>query len=139
MTDEYERAFEELKVCLGHTPILAKPLSGKKLFTYLAVSQHAVSSVLVKETAGIQVPVYYISKRLLDAELRYPELERLALALVVSARKLRHYFLAHPVVVFTNYPMKQVLRRPEASGRLVKWAVELTQFDILYQPRTAIK
>ena len=35
--------------------------------------------------------------------------------------------------------MKQVLRRPEASGRLVKWAVELTQFDILYQPRTVIK
>ena len=65
------------------------------------------------------------------SELRYPELERLAFALVISTRKLRHYFLAHPVVVLTNHPMKQVLRRPEASGRLVKWAVELTQFDIL--------
>ena len=56
-TDECERAFEELKAYLGHTPILAKPLSGEKLFTYLVESQHAVSSVLVKEAAGVQVPV----------------------------------------------------------------------------------
>ena len=74
-TDECERAFEELKAYLGHTPVLAKPLTGEKLFAYLAVSQHAVSSVLVKEAAGVQVPVYYVSKRLLDAELRYHELE----------------------------------------------------------------
>ena len=109
-TEKCERAFEELKVYLGHASILAKPLSGEKLSPYLAVSKHAVSSVLVKEAAGVQVPVYYVSKRLLDAELRYPELERLTLALIVSTRKLRHYFLAHQVVVFTNHPMKQVLR-----------------------------
>ena len=78
-------------------------------------------------------------KHLLDAELRYPEFERLALAFIVSTKKLRHYFLTHPVIVFINHPMKQLLRRPDASGRLVKWAVELTEFDILYQPRTAIK
>ena len=83
--------------------------------------------------------MFYVSKHLLDAELRYLELERLALALIVSTRKLRHYFLAHTVVVFTSHSMKQVLRRPDASGRLVKWAIELTQFDVLYQLRTAIK
>ena len=80
------------------------------------------------------MPVYYVSKHLLKTEVRYPELERLALALITSTRKLRHYFLAHQLVILTNHPMKQVLRRPEVSGRLVKWAVELTQFDILYQP-----
>ena len=128
-----------LKIYLGHAPIFAKPFSGEKFFTYFMVSKHAVSSVLVKETARVQMPVFYVSKRLLYAELRYPELERLALALINSTRKLRHYFLAHPVVVFTNHPMKQVLRRPEVSGRVIKWAVELTQFDILYQPRTTIK
>ena len=111
----------------------------ERLFTYHAVSEDAVSSVFVKEVAGVQMPVYYVTKRLIDAELRYPELERLTLALITSTRKLRHYFLAHPVVVLTNHPMKQVLRRLEVSGRLVKWAVELTQFDILFQPQTAIK
>ena len=137
-TEECEQAFQELKPYLGHTPVLAKPLSGEKLFTYLTVSEHAVSSVLVKEAAGVQVQVYYVSKRLIDTELGYLELERLTLALIISTRKLRHYFLAHPVVVFTNQPMKQVMCSPEASGRLVKWAVELTQFDILYQPRTSL-
>ena len=82
--------------------------------------------MLVREAAKVQVPAYYVSKHLLDAELRYPELGRLALALIVSTKKLRHYFLAHTVVVFTNHLMKQVMRRPEASGRLVKWTVELT-------------
>ena len=80
------------------------------------------------------MPVYYVSKHLLKTEVRYPELERLALALITSTRKLRHYFLAHQLVILTNHPMKQVLRRPEVSGRLVKWAVKLMQFDILYQP-----
>ena len=88
---------------------------------------------------GKQLPVYYVSKRLIEAELRYPEVEKLALALVISTRKLRHYFLAHPIVVLTGYPIKTILRRPEVSGRLVKWAIELTQYDITYQPRTAIK
>ena len=82
-----------------------KPLSGEKLFTYLAVSEHAVSSVLVKEIAGVQEPVYYVSKRLLDVEFRYPQLEQLAIALIVSTRKSRYYFLAHPVIVFTNHLM----------------------------------
>ena len=118
---------------------MAKPLTGERLFAYLAVSEHAVSSFLAKDAAGVQVPVYYVNKRFLKAELRYPELERLTLALITLTRKLRHYFLAHPVVVLTNHPMKQVLRRPEVSGRLVKWSVELMQFDILYQPRTAVK
>ena len=71
-TDNFERALEELKVYLGHTTIMAKPLSREKLFTYLTVSKHAVSSVLVKEAARVQLPIYYVSKRLLDTELRYP-------------------------------------------------------------------
>ena len=94
-TEECERAFQELKVYLGHALILAKQLLGEKLFTYLAVSKHTVSSVLVREVARVQVPVYYVSKCLLDAEFRYPELGRVTLALIVSTRKLRHYFLAH--------------------------------------------
>ena len=47
--------------------------------------------------------------------------------------------MAHPGVILTNHQMRQVLHRPEVLGRLVKWAVELTQFDILYQPQTVIK
>ena len=60
-----------------------------KLYLYLDVSKEAVNAVLVKEEEIVQWPVYSVSKRLIDAETGYPELEKLALALVVLSRKLR--------------------------------------------------
>ena len=66
-------------------------------------------------------------------------MEKLILALVTAARKLRPYFQAHTIEVPTEYPMKQVLHKPEVSGRLMKWAIELSEFDIKYKPKTVIK
>ena len=66
-------------------------------------------------------------------------MEKLILALVNTARKLRPYFQSHTIEVPTEYPMKQVLHKPETSGRLMKWAIELSEFDIRYKPKTAIK
>ena len=66
-------------------------------------------------------------------------MEKLILALVTAARKLHPYFQAHTIEVPTEYPMKQVLHKPETSGRLMKWAIELSEFDIRYKPKTAIK
>ena len=66
-------------------------------------------------------------------------MEKLILALVTAARKLRPYFQAHTIEVPTEYPMKQVLHKPETLGRLMKWAIELSEFDIRYKPKTAIK
>ena len=66
-------------------------------------------------------------------------MEKLILALVTAARKLRPYFQAHTIEVPTEYPMKQVLHKPETSGKLMKWAIELSEFDIKYKPKTAIK
>ncbi|KAL0320201.1 UNVERIFIED_CONTAM: hypothetical protein Sradi_5281600 [Sesamum radiatum] len=63
----------------------------------------------------------------------------MALTLVITARKLCPYFLSYPVVVRTNTPLKQVLRKPETSGGLIKWAIELSEYDISYLPRTTIK
>ncbi|KAI5351522.1 hypothetical protein L3X38_004413 [Prunus dulcis] len=67
------------------------------------------------------------------------QLEQLALALVVSARRLRPYFQAHGIKVLTNQPLRQVLQKPEISGRLIKWAIELGEFDIQFVPRPAEK
>ncbi|XP_074323582.1 uncharacterized protein LOC141660495 [Apium graveolens] len=66
-------------------------------------------------------------------------MEKLAYALILASRKLRPYFQAHRVEVRTSFPLRKVMHKPEASGRMMKWAVELGQFDVEYKPRTAIK
>ena len=66
-------------------------------------------------------------------------MEKLILALVTAAWKLRPYFKAHTIEFPTKYLMKQVLHKPETSGRLMKWAIELSEFEIRYKPKTSIK
>ncbi|XP_011102166.1 uncharacterized protein LOC105180202 [Sesamum indicum] len=138
-SEECEKALQELKEYLTTPPLLANPKEGEELFLYLGVSENAVSSVLVREDGGQQNPICYVSKMLQGAELRYTEMERLALAQVVTARKLRPYFQSHKVIMLTNYPLKHIMSRPEASGLLIKWTEELGQYDIEYRPRTAQK
>ncbi|KAL0440299.1 UNVERIFIED_CONTAM: Ribonuclease HI [Sesamum latifolium] len=74
-----------------------------------------------------------------EPEERYPQIEKLALALVTAARKLRPYFQSHPMVVLTNHSLKKILADPNISGRMVKWSIELSEHDIEYQPRPTIK
>ena len=98
-----------------------------------------MSAALIHNDEEAQKPVYYVSKALTDAETRYPEPDRIALALVTTARKLRPYFQAHPIIVMTSLPLQNILAKPDASGRLLKWSVELGKFDISFRPKTAIK
>ena len=76
--------------------MLTAPEPGEDLFMYILVTNHAVSAMLLRDQ-GVQQPVYYISKTLIDAETRYLPLEKLVLALVHATRKLPHYFQAHIV------------------------------------------
>ena len=66
-------------------------------------------------------------------------MEKLGFALVIVARKLKPYFQAHTVNVLTNKPLRQAISNPKAAGRLALWAIELSEFDIQYRSRTAIK
>ncbi|XP_058075573.1 uncharacterized protein LOC131224000 [Magnolia sinica] len=138
-TSKYEQAFHQLKQYLGSLPLLYKPEEGESLFPYLAISNSAVSSALIREVGGKQRPVYFVSKAMVPSETRYPPLEKLALYLIVSARRLPSYFQAHSIIVLTDSPLKQVLQRLEVSGRITKWVIELGEFDIQFRPRTAIK
>ena len=81
----------------------------------------------------------FVSHVLRDAETRYPPLEKAVYALVVAARKLRSYFQAHAIQVPTEVPMKKAMTNFNSSGRLLAWALELSEFDIEYCPRTAQK
>ena len=134
-----EEAFAALKTYLTSPLILVRPSEGELLTLYLAVSDFSTSVVLVRDKDRVQHPVYYYSRALRGAEERYPKMEKLILALVTTARKLRPYFQAHTIEIQIEYPMKQVLHKPETSGRLMKWAIELSEFDIKYEPKTSIK
>ena len=105
-TAECESAFQALVQHLSTPPILSKPTDHEKLFVYLAISENAISVALIREEDKIQKPVYYVSKRLTGAERNYPKLEKLAYCLVIASRKLRPYFQAHSIIVYTDQPLR---------------------------------
>ena len=73
------------------------------------VAPNVVSLVLIRIDGGKERPVYYVSKSLHKAEVRYLPLEKVILAVVHATRKLLHYFQAHTFVVVTQLPLKSVL------------------------------
>ncbi|XP_073152352.1 uncharacterized protein [Henckelia pumila] len=113
--------------------------TGGRAFVYLAVTPRAASSVLVRKDGVNHLPVYFVSHALKGAELNYMTQEKLALALVITARKLRPYFLSHPITVLTNSALGKIAANPDVSGRLIKWITELSEYEIKFEPRTAIK
>ena len=89
---------------------MSSPEVDEVLFAYLAVASHAISFFLIREGSGVQRLVYYVSKSLNEAEVRFLSLEKATLVVVHATRKLPHYFQAHTVVVLTQLPLKSILR-----------------------------
>ena len=85
-------------------------------------------------SAKEQRPVYFISKAFANAETRYMKMEQTALALRIAAQKLHPYFQAHPITVLTNQSLRNVLHKPKITGRMLQWAIELSEYGIDYQP-----
>jgi len=104
-TDECKTTFLKLKEYLATPPMLCKPQTGDPLRLYFAVTEWAISYVLVQEQDQVQKPIYFVSKALQGPEMRYQSLEKAALAVVFSARRLRHYFHSFTVVVLTILPI----------------------------------
>jgi dsDNA-binding SOS-regulon protein len=87
----------------------------------------------------VQHPVYYISEVLHAAMTRYLEVHKLLYAVLIASRKLRHYFQAHKISVVTSYPRRAMLHNPNATGNIVKWTVELAEFELDFVVRHVIK
>jgi hypothetical protein len=104
-----------------------------------------VSTALVVQRAEeghtypLQHLVYFISEVLRPSKIRYPQVQKLLYAVLLTARKLRHYSDDHKVIVVTGFPICDILHNKEAIGRTAKWACELGAHDIEFRPRTAIK
>ncbi|RDX83584.1 Retrovirus-related Pol polyprotein from transposon 17.6, partial [Mucuna pruriens] len=134
-TPECEEAFLRMKAMLATPPILVRPEPGQPLYLYMSVTETAISSIMIQEKEKEQCLVYFISKTLQGPEKRYQKIERGALALVVASRRLRPYFQSFSIIVRTDLPIHQVLRKPDLAGRMVAWSVQLSEFDISFERR----
>jgi hypothetical protein len=103
---------------------LCPPEPKSPLLLYLTASNSVVSAALVqeKEEEGKlkQILVYFASKALSESKLFYSELEKIAYAVVMAARKLRHYFEGHRIRVITNQPLNDLFTNKEVSTRIIK-------------------
>jgi hypothetical protein len=121
---------------------LCPPEPRSPLLLYVSASNSAVSAVLVQEKEGgkfKQIPVYFASEALSGSKLFYSELEKIAYAVIMAARKLRHYFKGHRIRVITNQPLNHLFTNREASTRIIKWGVELSKYIVDFERRSAIK
>ena len=138
-TTECEEAFLNLKEYLASPPVLCKPQLGTPLRLYFAVTDRIISLVLVQEQDQVQKPIYFVSKVLQGPEVRYQALEKTTMEVVFSTRRLHHYFQSFTVVVMTDLPIRKVLQKPNVAGRMVRWAVELSEYVLQYEPKGPIK
>jgi hypothetical protein len=150
-TTEAQEALEALKKFLTTPPVLKPPRRAtpnqpaEDLLLYISCTTHVVSTALVVKrveeghTYPVQHPVYFISKVLGPSKMKYPQVQKLLYAVLLTARKLRHYFDDHKVIVVTGFPIGDILHNKEAIRRIAKWACELGAHDIEFRPRTTVK
>jgi hypothetical protein len=144
-TPEAEEALGNLKALLTNAPILVPPAAGETLLIYVAATTQVVSTAVIVErreeghALPIQRPVYFISEVLSKTKIRYPQIQKLLYAVILTRRKLRHYFESHPVTVVSSFPLGEIIQCREASGRIAKWVVELMGETLSFAPRKAIK
>ncbi|GKB79988.1 reverse transcriptase domain-containing protein [Tanacetum coccineum] len=138
-TESAEKVFQEMKKVIVELLLLTNPVKEEMLYVYIAATTEAVSVVLLAERKGRQCPIHYVSRTLNEAKRNYAPLEKLALSLLHMSRRLRRYFKAHPIKVITDQPLKKILNKAQASGKLAKYSRELGAYNITYEPRSAMK
>jgi hypothetical protein len=142
---EADAAFTQLNEFLTSSLVLTAPQKDDVLLLYIAATDRVVSTVIVVKREEpdhvykVQRPIYFISEELNESNARYPQVQKLIYAILITSRKLKHYFDGYRVVVKTNFPLGDIIRNKDANERIVKWAIELCPYSIEFQGRTSIK
>ena len=123
------------------SPVLVSHMSGRPLLLYLSVSSMVLGCMLAQlDDSKNERAIYYLSKRMLKYEMRYVMIERLYLALVWATRRLRHYMTEYSVCLISRLdPLRYLFDKPTLTGRLIRWLVLLSEFDIQYVSQKSIK
>src|SRR4051812_12664308 len=144
-TPQATEAFRDLKRMLSTVPILAAPTEKEPMMLYIAATSRVISAVMVVErpekdkAQPIQRPVYYISEVLSASKQNYPHYQKMCYGVYMAAKRLKPYFQAHLFTVVSSAPLADIIGSRDASGRVAKWAIEIANYGIQYEPRTAIK
>jgi hypothetical protein len=142
-TTQANVAFKELKKMLSTTPIFASPFPKEPMLLYIAATNRVVSAVVVvereEEGKSIQRPVYYLSEVLSTSKQNYPHYKKMTYGVYMAAKKLKHYFQEHPIRVVAEAPISEIISNNDASGRIAKWAIELSPYTPQYEKRDTIK
>ncbi|KAK1668966.1 hypothetical protein QYE76_057125 [Lolium multiflorum] len=137
---EQQQAFDDIKEYLTKPPVLVPPQQDRPFYIYLSVADTSIASVVVQVYDGLEKVFFYLSRRMLDAETRYPEIEKLCLCLFFTCTKLQHILLSAEIFfICKSDVIKHMLSAPVLKGRLGKWMFALSEFDIRYQPAKAVK
>jgi len=137
---EQQLALDEIKNYLTSPSILIPPQQGKPFKLYLSTDGMVIGLALIKEFEGKERVIYYLSRRLVDAEMRYSAIEKLCLCSYFSCIKLRHYLLSVEfTVICKDDVVRYMLSMPIMSGRIGKWILALSEFDLRYESAKAVK
>lgn len=134
-------AFYKIKKYLQEPPILIPPVPGRPLIMYLTVLDESMGCVLGQhdDTGKKEHAIYYLSKRLTKYETRYSLLENTYCALVWAARRLRQYMVCHTTLLISKMDsIKYIFENPVVTGRIARWQILLTKYDIQYVTQKAI-
>jgi hypothetical protein len=142
-TMQADAAFKELKQMLSTAPVLASPMPREPMLLYIVATNRVVSAVVVveREEGGktVQQPVYYLSEVLSTSKQNYPHYQKMTYGVYMAAKKLKHYFQEHPIRVVAKAPILEIISNKDASGRIAKWAIELSPYTPQYDKRDTVK
>uniref|UniRef100_A0A2N9HNG3 Reverse transcriptase domain-containing protein n=1 Tax=Fagus sylvatica TaxID=28930 RepID=A0A2N9HNG3_FAGSY len=135
-------AFDKIKEYLLNPPILVPPTPGRPLILYLTVQEASMGCMLGQqdETGKKEQAIYYLSKKFTEPETRYLLVEKTCCALAWASKKLRQYMLYYTTWLVSRMdPIKYIFEKPALTGKIARWQVLLSEFDILFVARKAIK
>ncbi|RDX89105.1 Retrovirus-related Pol polyprotein from transposon 17.6, partial [Mucuna pruriens] len=139
---ECQEAFEKIKRCRENPPILVPTVPRKPLILYLTILEESMGCMLgQRDTTGKKEhALYYLSKKFIECEKRYSTLERIYCALVWVTKRLKQYMLAHTTwLVARTDPIKYIFEKLALTGRIARWQMALSEYDIIYVNRKVVK
>ena len=139
--DQAQRAFDNLKHALTHSPMIHPPDYSKDFLSYIVSFATTIAMVSVQDNLHDQEHViYYASKNIIDSETHYSHVEKSALAMVIAVQNFCHYILLRTTIVFVDEnPMYYILTRQVLGGKYSHWIVILQEFDLEFAKATSKK